>query len=350
VLALRALGLGDLLTGVPALRALRRAVPDVELVLAAPEALGPLVRLAGVADRLTDTAGPVTPPWDGSPPDLAVDLHGRGPQSHRALLSLAPRRLVAFDCPEIGHHGPAWRAGEHERARWCRLLVEELGVAADPGDVLIGRPERPSPAPGAVVIHPGASAPSRRWPADRLAAVARRLRCEGYRVVVTGNAGEHRLAEEVARRSGLGDEDVLAGSTDLLSLAALVAGARLVVCGDTGTAHLASAYGVPSVVLFGPVPPSEWGPPPGGPHTVLWKGSGRGDPHGASLDPALGAISVAEVLSAARTRLRSGRGAEAGQGRSSETVSPRATGVTTSAKPATRAASTKSDSGEAKTP
>jgi ADP-heptose:LPS heptosyltransferase len=71
-----------------------------------------------------------------------------------------------------------------------------------------------------------------------------------------------------------------------------------VVCGDTGVAHLATAYRVPSVVLFGPTPPQEWGPPPDRPwHTVLWAG-GRGDPHAAEPDPGLLAIEVADVLAA----------------------------------------------------
>jgi len=123
-------------------------------------------------------------------------------------------------------------------------------------------------------------------------------------VVLTGTSSERPLADEVARLAGLGADAVLAGQTDLARLAALVAGARLVVCGDTGTAHLASAYAVPSVVLFGPVPPAEWGPPASGPHTVLWKGSGHGDPHGTRPDPALLAITVDEVLAAARRTAR----------------------------------------------
>ena len=55
----------------------------------------------------------------------------------------------------------------------------------------------------------------------------------------------------------------MAGRTDVVQLAALIARAGRVLCGDTGVAHLAPAFGIPSVVLFGPVPPSEWGPPPG---------------------------------------------------------------------------------------
>lgn len=88
----------------------------------------------------------------------------------------------------------------------------------------------------------------------------------------------------------------------LAELAAVVAGARLVVCGDTGVAHLATAYRTPSVLLFGPMSPARWGPR-SGPHTVLWKGDGRGDPHGERPDPALLALRTDDVLAAARVRL-----------------------------------------------
>jgi ADP-heptose:LPS heptosyltransferase len=64
---------------------------------------------------------------------------------------------------------------------------------------------------------------------------------------------------------------VLAGRTDVGELAALVAGARLVVCGDTGVGHLATGYGTPSVLLFGPNPPAIWGPLVDlDRHRVLW--------------------------------------------------------------------------------
>jgi ADP-heptose:LPS heptosyltransferase len=298
IVALRALGLGDLLTAVPALRALARRYHGHELVLAAPAWQAPLVALAGGGWRVLDTAALEPLHWAGAGPDVAVNLHGRGPQSTAVLRALGPGRLVAFG--EDG--GPTWRGDEHEVARWCRLL-EGAGIGADASDLrLDGSVLPPSPAPGATVLHPGAASGSRRWPAERWAAVARTGAGRGRRVVVTGSGAELELTASVVAGAGLDPGDsLLAGRTDSLELASLVASAGLVLCGDTGVAHLASAFGTPSVVLFGPTSPSRWGPPPGGPHHVLWHGreDQPGDPHGAEPDPALLAITVDEVVTAA---------------------------------------------------
>jgi ADP-heptose:LPS heptosyltransferase len=98
---------------------------------------------------------------------------------------------------------------------------------------------------------------------------------------------------------------VLAGRTDLPALAALVADASLVVCADTGVGHLATAYGTPSVVLFGPVAPARWGPPPQRPqHVTLWSGT-TGDPFAAAPDPGLVRITAAAVRAAAEGLLSS---------------------------------------------
>jgi ADP-heptose:LPS heptosyltransferase len=296
LLVLRALGLGDLLTAVPALRALRRHFPGHHVTVAAPAAFEPLLQLTGAVDEVADTA-PLTPlPEHLGGADLAVNLHGRGPESTALLLASEPRRLIAFhhDAIPVTFDGPDWQPGEHEVARWCRLL-EHYGIPADPTELALPAPpvSLPLALRGATVVHPGAADAARRWPPERWAAVAMRERANQRQVVVTGSASEIPLARRVATIAGLPDDAVLAGRTDLVTLAAIIAGAGRVVCGDTGVAHLATAFGTPSVVLFGPVPPSEWGPPPG-PHRAIWKGR-RGDPHGTEVDEGLLAISVADV-------------------------------------------------------
>ena len=304
LLVLRALGLGDLLAGVPALRALRRAFPGHELILAAPAALAPVAEATEAVDRLLPASAPgrAVPErieWTGPPPDLAVDLHGNGPPSHRLLQTLGPRRLWAFahpGTPEID--GPPWWAEEHERDRWCRFL-RYYGVPADPADLRLPVPPGPSPAPDAVVLHPGAGAPSRCWPVERYAAVARALRERGRRVVVTGGEGEEDLVARLAKAADLPDTDTFGGGLPFGRLSALVAGAHTVISGDTGIAHLAVAHGTPSVTLFGPVAPSRWGPPDDPRHRALWRpGPEEGDPHGRRPDPALLRITPDDVLHA----------------------------------------------------
>jgi ADP-heptose:LPS heptosyltransferase len=298
-LVLRALGLGDFLTGVPALRALRRGLPDHAVVLAAPAALRPLVELADVADELLPVGELEPVPWTGPPPDLAIDLHGNGPASKALLQVLDPGCIVAFGGPGAGGtavSGPEWRVQEHETARWCRLVSTCLGVPADPADLRIEHPRTPPAARGAVVVHAGAASAARRWPEERFAEVAGWATRAGARVVLTGSESERPIVERVRRLAGLPRDSCLAGRTDLAALAAVVADARLVVCGDTGVAHLATAYGTPSVVLFGPTPPAWWGPPASGPHEAVWYGTEPGNPHGDTVDPALLRITAADVV------------------------------------------------------
>ena len=303
---MRALGLGDLLTGLPALRALAAAFPDHHRVLATTAPVAPLAWHAGAADEVlvTEPLEPVG--WIGPPPDVAVNLHGRGPQSHRALLASRPRRLLAFANAAVGVAGPRWRDDEHEVQRWCRLLTE-CGIPADPTRLDIDPPvgvEPPAPARGATLLHPGAASPARRWPAERWAEVARAEAGAGRPVVITGGLNEVALASDVAARAGLPPSAVLAGGTSVLELAAIVAAAGTVVCGDTGVAHLATALGRPSVTLFGPVSPHLWGPPPDRPqHIALWAGR-SGDPHAPTVDPGLLEISVGDVVDALQDRRR----------------------------------------------
>ncbi len=304
VLVLRALGLGDLLAGVPALRGVRRAFPGHRILLALPPGLTEAALATGAVDAVfpAEAPGRAVPSlthWAGPPPDVAIDLHGNGPESRDALAALHPRRLLAHACPD----GPPWQAQAHERDRWCAFL-HAYGIPADPLDQRLPEPDTPSPVPGAVVVHPGAASGSRRWPGERYAAVVRCLRAAGHHVVLTGGPGEEALVRSVAERSGLPAGDVLAGGLPYGELSALVAGASLVLSGDTGPAHLAVAHGTPSVTLFGPVSPRLWGPPPSPRHLALWKPGPPGDPHGPTPDARLLRIRSGEVAAACLTLLR----------------------------------------------
>ncbi|WP_422774375.1 glycosyltransferase family 9 protein [Plantactinospora sp. WMMC1484] len=362
ILVLRALGVGDLATAVPALRGLRAAFPEQTLTVAAPDWLSPLVELVGDIDNVLPidglpidglpidglpidglpidglpTDGLARRGWAGPTPYWAVNLHGRGPESHRLLAAAGPERLCGYHCAEAGHvDGPPWREEEHEVRRWCRLL-SWYGVECDPDDLDLRLPAPRRVPVGATVVHPGGKGTRRRWPPDRFAALAGELSRAGHRVVVTGSPAERGLAERVSRGAGLAPTAVLAGRLTLAELAAVVGHARLVLSTDTGVAHLATAYRTPSVVLFGPVRPQLWGPPPDRPwHRALHRpagapgdgtpqdgsdggslrdGSGNGsggrcdDPSAepSRIHPALAAIEVDAVLAAAGEVDRVGR-------------------------------------------
>ncbi|OBA62567.1 glycosyl transferase [Mycobacterium sp. 1100029.7] len=297
VVVLRALGLGDLLTAIPALRGLRRHCPDARIVLAAPLRYRELALLTGAVDEVLPTACLGDHQALPQPPAIAINLHGCGPESIDHLLGWHPGKVLTH-ChrrhPAL--RGPSWHTDQHEIDRWCGLL-EWGGIHCDAGDNTLARPALPVEPAGAVIIHPGASAAARRWPVERFAAVAATLRDEGHEIVITGSSEEFGLAHEVAFAAGLPRTSVMSGLLHLPALAALVNDSRLVICGDTGIGHLAAATGTPSVVLFGPTSPDRWGPRGSAPHIPLWANS-FGDPHGDTPHDGLLSITVASVLAA----------------------------------------------------
>lgn len=301
LVVLRALGLGDLLATVPALRAIARAFPDHHRILATTEFVSTLANvLPGVDEvRVVEELGDLPP--DLARVDIAVNLHGRGPESHRLLVALRPERLIGFHHEDVdeSHAGAPWVPDEHEVPRWCRML-EHHGIDADPSELSLSLSRRRPHADaglGTTIVHPGAASMARQWPWQRFAAVARHEHRRGRRVLVTGSREERPLARAVADRAGLPRSSVFAGYTTVVDLLHLVADADRIVCGDTGVAHVATAVGTPSVVLFGPTPPHLWGPPSDGTHEALWRGR-RGSPHGDEPFPPLLEISVEEVIAA----------------------------------------------------
>lgn len=319
LLVIRPTGLGDLLMAIPALRALRRAFGNHEFVTTCPASLVPLARRIGGVDRfvteLDAGAYPLDPSLhrridadileatfaDPAAPDVVVVLKMPEDQINRRVLARAPRIHIAYAHPDVPATAdfPEYHDDDHVLTRWERLLAP-FGIVADRAELTLdlGIPPAP-PSEGDMLLHPGSGSPTRRWPVDRWAAVARELSRSGRHVVLTGSAGESATVREVIGRAGLGPESDATGTTGIEDLARLVAGAGLVLGVDSGVPHLATVLHRRAVTLFGPTPPTVWGPPPGElRHRVLWHGR-RGLPYGTEPDPGLLEITVAEVLAAA---------------------------------------------------
>ena len=121
---------------------------------------------------------------------------------------------------------------------------------------LLGGAQRPI-----VGVHVSGGRESKQWHLDRFAAVARRLATDhAATIVLTGAAGDRQMVDTV--RGQLKDVPVIdvAGALDLVTLAGLLTQLDLLVTGDTGPMHLASAVGAPIVALFGPADPRRYGP------------------------------------------------------------------------------------------
>ncbi|GAB2528216.1 glycosyltransferase family 9 protein [Microbacterium petrolearium] len=253
---------------------LAEARPDVAVILTSfhqsPLPLALSLRLAGVgriAGASVDFAGSLLDVRLRPGEDLPEDL----PEPERALAIAA---AAGFALPP----------GDDGRLRL-------RGVAAPPPEVAAS--ER------LAVVHPGASASARRWPAERHRETVRLLRQRGWDVAVTGGPDERALTAFVAGDDGLD----LGGATPLAALAGILAHARVVVTGNTGPAHVAAAVGTPVASLFSPVVPAVRWAPYGVPHALL------GDQRAACRDtrarecpvpghPCLTSVEPADVVAA----------------------------------------------------
>ncbi|MEO8312023.1 MAG: lipopolysaccharide heptosyltransferase II [Caldimonas sp.] len=117
---------------------------------------------------------------------------------------------------------------------------------------------------------PGAEyGPAKRWPAAHYAALARSLHdADGATVALIGSPGEADLCTEIAARA-VGACRVLAGKTALLDAIALIAASRGLASNDSGLMHVAAAFGIPQVAVFGSTSPTHT-PPLNDRARVLW--------------------------------------------------------------------------------
>lgn len=299
VAVFRALQLGDLLCTVPALRALRRALPGAEITLIGlPWARVFVERFSTYLDRFVAFPG-----WPGLPEsvpdvaaipaflarmqaeryDLVLQMHGSGGITNPLVALFHGGRTAGYVEPGAFAPDPElfmpYPHGEHEVRTHLRLMEflripsqgEELEFPVLPGDAaeLAAALNDESLARSMYAcLHPGARAASRRWPPERFAAVGDALAARGLQVVLTGSEDERTVTAAVARAMRAPALD-LAGRTSLGALALLVRDGAVVVTNDTGMSHIAAAVHVPSVVLALAADPARWAPLDGRRHRVV---------------------------------------------------------------------------------
>lgn len=249
--------LGDCVLTTPALAILKQARPDLEIAVVVEP------RFREVFEDNPDVTEILQPGLRDVAryrPELALNLHG----GTRSMLLTAASR-ARYRAGFAHHRGAALYNVPIPRAQ--RILGEERTVHTAEhlasAVFYLGAPrcEIPrarlfaAPAPAGrpyAVLHPAASAPEKAWPADRFLAVARQLeKTRDLEPVFIAGPGEDLSAFAPYRR--------LAGAP-LGEVKSLLAGASLFVGNDSGPAHMAAAFGIPVVVLYGPSNPVVWAP------------------------------------------------------------------------------------------
>ena len=277
ILVLQLKRIGDLILTTPALSLLEERFPGSEIRVLTSRGC------AGIAPALPASSVIA----NGSPGfwksaiaggyDACLDFTGTDRSALLAALSRAPRRIAYARFKKRWPRHLAWNefvdspvkdrhTAEHHTDLLAPLGAKETDRPLDlrvPGES-VGRARQLLENTGVsdpyAVLHPGTARPEKYWLADRWASVANTLIRLGIRPVLTGSTDPGETAHIRQIRAACPDAIDLAGKTNLLELAATIAGAR-VFCGvDTAAMHLADAMRVPTLALFGPTNPFHWMP------------------------------------------------------------------------------------------
>ena len=285
ILITRLSAIGDCILTMPLLCALRDAHPDAFIAWLVERGAAPLLESHPALDRLIV----VEKGWLKSLRsirrlrrelldmhfDICIDPQSLTKSSAAARLSAAPRR-IGFAAP-LGREAAPWLNTELVRPAASHIVERQLELLAplgiEPTKPRFDAPRNPAADDamarfiarahlrvGFAVINCGAGWDSKIWPARRFARVARHLG-ERHRlpsVVVWAGERECGWAHEIAE--GAAGHALVAPSTNLQELAALLRTARLFVGCDTGPLHLAAAVDTPCVGLYGPTLPEDCGP------------------------------------------------------------------------------------------
>ncbi len=266
IAVIRIRSMGDCILSTPAISILQQARPDLSIAVVVAD------RFRALFEGNADVSEMLPPQWGALRkwrPDLCLNLHGGGSSAILTALSGA-RFRVGF-----GHFRFSWiynvkipRAqeilgveGKVHTAEHLASAVFYLGAArveiprarlfADGEKAQIGARSAPA-VPSYAVIHAVAAAPEKTWPAERFAEVASYLQ-ESFDLepVFVGGPGDDLSAFRRWR--------TIPGAP-LREIKSLIAGALLFVGNDSGPAHMAAAFGIPVVAVFGPSDPAIWAP------------------------------------------------------------------------------------------
>ena len=169
---------------------------------------------------------------------------------------------------------------EYEALSFLRLTAAITGVTAQfNGAPFISIPQElservksflfPSSVNEWISIFPGGSIDEKKWGTDRFRQVAGKMLGSGFGVVVVGGRNDFNVGKSIVE--GLKGALNLCGSLDLSETAALLSRASLLITGDSGIMHVASAVGTKTLSLFGPGNEKKWAPM-GANHMVIKKG------------------------------------------------------------------------------
>lgn len=266
IAVIRIRSMGDCILTTPAISILKESRPDVSIAVVVEDRFRALFE--GNAD-----VSLILPPHAGElrkwRPGLCLNLHGGG--SSAALTALSGARFRAafahFRFPWIynvripraqqvlGVEGKVHTAEHLASAAFylgaARAEIPRARLFAGPDSGQASACRAPAIPPYAV-IHPVAAEPGKAWPADRFAEVASHLQQSfDLQPVFIGGPGDD-LSAFRGWRTVVG--------APLSEIKSLIAGAALFVGNDSGPAHMAAAFGIPVVVVFGTSDPVVWAP------------------------------------------------------------------------------------------
>jgi len=285
ILLLQLKRIGDLILTTPAIAALREKFPEANLSLVVSPAVEELLPAISGVDKVFVVRGKADDALDWialawGKFDYCLDFTRNDRSSFLTLLSQAKKRITS-DHPNLRtkirarsynefvespvrelhtvdyHLALLKPLGIHDASRAIRLdlpdstveKAEQLLNAAQAGDEF-------------VILHPGSARTEKFWEADRWAKLIdycvqeRQMKC----VLTGGRSATERSQIATIKSASRSDVIDLSGKTGLLTLAALVRKARLLVTVDSAPMHFAAAWETPQVVLFGPTNPFHWHP------------------------------------------------------------------------------------------